>query len=237
VCENWVREIEGCNKKYFRETLLNYGANRWGLNKASSVGPTSELIRNCSPGSFEEWREYYFNTARQKKKDGIKITPEYLNQLGEKLYFNLSERVSCELSQITEEECVDYIYNLVLNRTYEGYCSEVDTIYGQLQDMLGVNILSAPDEWDRKYNIDFYIEVGEKFIGLQIKPILTGKSINDYQWETMHRTNHEIFCEKYGGNVFFVYSVKGTSKKKLIYNLEVVEDILKEIKRLQSEKS
>ncbi|MFI4913004.1 MAG: MjaI family restriction endonuclease [Sedimentisphaeraceae bacterium JB056] len=232
--ESWVREIEGCNKKYFRETLLNYAANRWGLNKASSVGPTSELIRNCSPREFEQWKEYYFNNAKQKKKNGIEITPEYLNDLGGRLYTKLSEVVSCELAQITEKECIDYIYNLVLNRTYEGYMSEVDTIYGQLQDMLGIQISPAPDEWDRRYNIDFYIEVGDKFIGLQIKPI-TGRSLNDYQWEQMHENNHRRFIDEFGGKVFFVYSVKGTGKKKKIDNPEIIDEIIAEIERLRIE--
>ncbi len=36
---------------------------------------------------------------------------------------------------------------------------------------MGVEIKPAPDEWDRLYNVDFYIQVGEKYIGLQIKPI------------------------------------------------------------------
>ncbi len=52
---DWVVGAEGRNLKFRRETLLNYGMNRWGLNKAHSVGPTSELVRKCSPKSFEQW--------------------------------------------------------------------------------------------------------------------------------------------------------------------------------------
>ena len=50
--------------------------NRWGLNKTYSVGPTSELIRSCAPQTFKEWEDFYFNEAKQKKKDGIKITKD-----------------------------------------------------------------------------------------------------------------------------------------------------------------
>lgn len=82
----WTNGAEGHNSKYKRETLLNYGMNRWGLNKASSVGATSELIRECAPSSYEDWVEFYFNEAVQKKKRGIKITQEYLRTLGEELY-------------------------------------------------------------------------------------------------------------------------------------------------------
>ena len=41
--QEWISGREGKNLKFKRETLLNYGMNRWGLNKAHSVGPTSEL--------------------------------------------------------------------------------------------------------------------------------------------------------------------------------------------------
>jgi len=49
----------------------------------------------------------------------------------------------------------------------------------------------------------------------------------------MHRKNHERFKNDFGGNVFFVYSVKGTGKKKKIYNTEVIDKIINEIDRLR----
>jgi len=47
--KEWIIGADGKNLKFKRETLLNYAMNRWGLNKAQSVGPTSELIRACAP--------------------------------------------------------------------------------------------------------------------------------------------------------------------------------------------
>ena len=229
--EDYISGRDGRNIKFKREALLNYGMNRWGLNKAHSVGPTSELIRKCAPKSFEEWEEYYFNNAEQKKRDGLKITREFITGLGEKLYVKLSEVVQNELESIGEEECMEYAYNLVLNRTYEGYRSEIETIYGQLESMLDLKIEPAPDEWDRSYNVDFFIKIGDSYIGLQIKPISSGKAMNQYQWEIMHEKNHERFTNDYGGSVFFIYSVK-SGKKKSIYNIEIVEEIKSEIKRL-----
>lgn len=38
-----------------KEFVLNYATNRWGLNKKSNVGPTSDSIRLCAPNSMEEW--------------------------------------------------------------------------------------------------------------------------------------------------------------------------------------
>jgi len=232
--KEWILGNEGENLKFKRETLLNYGMNRWGLNKAHSVGPTSELIRRCAPSSFDEWETFYFKSAKQKKRNGISITRDYIRDLGQKLYIKLSEVVQNELESIREEECIDYAYNLVLNRTYEGYRSEVDTIYGQLESILGVKIHPASDEWDRTFNVDFYIQVGNKYIGLQIKPISSGQALNQYQWAKMHEVNHERFKNKFGGQVFFIYSVK-SGKKKNIFNIEVIEEIKKEIKRLEKE--
>ena len=164
MAKEWIAGRDGRNLKFKREALLNYGLNRWALNKASSVGPTSELIRKCGPKTFDDWEAYYFENATQKKRNGMKITREYITDLGRRLYVKLSEVVQNELESIEEEECIDYAYNLVLNRTYVGYTSEIDTVYGQMEDRLEVKIHPAPDEWDRTYNVDFYIEVGVKFI-------------------------------------------------------------------------
>ncbi|MBN1199948.1 MAG: MjaI family restriction endonuclease, partial [Bacteroidales bacterium] len=233
MAEEWITGSEGRNLKFKRETLLNYGLNRWGLNKAHSVGPTSELIRACAPSSFEEWENYYFLNATQKKKNGIRITREYITGLGQTLYIKLTEVVQKELLSITEEECIDYAYNLILNRTYEGYVTEIETIYGQLEAALGITIEPAPDHWDRTYSVDFFIKVGDRFIGLQIKPILSGQALNQYQWIEMHSANHERFERDFGGKVFFVYSIKSSGMKR-IYNVEVIEQLKAEIQRLKS---
>lgn len=137
-----------------------------------------------------------------------------------------------ELLSITEEECIDYAYNLVLNRTYEGYKTEIETIYGQLEGILGVSIEPAPDSWDRSYGVDFVIPIGEKYIGIQIKPV-TGQSLNQYQWIEMHAKSHQKFLKDFGGKAFFVYSVKSSGKKKKIQNVEVVDEIRDEINRIE----
>ena len=234
MVKEWIIGREGKNLKFKREALLNYGMNRWGLNKAHSVGTTSELIRISSPSTFEEWENYYFENAKQKKRNGIRITREYLIELGRKLYIKLSEVVQNELESVTEEECIDYAYNLVLNRTYEGYMGEIQTTYGQLQNILGVQIKPAPDEWDRLYNVDFFIEINGKYIGLQIKPTTFKHTFEDYKWKEMQEISHRKFQEKFGGQVFTVFSVR-EGKKKVIHNPDVIEEIRKEIERLEKE--
>jgi hypothetical protein len=101
-----------------------------------------------------------------------------------------------------------------------------------LEDAVETKIEPATDNWDRTYSVDFFIRVGEKFIGIQIKPIASGQALNQYQWIEMHKVNHAKFEKEFGGKVFFVYSTKGSSGKKKIYNTEVIEEIRSEIKRL-----
>jgi hypothetical protein len=120
----------------------------------------------------------------------------------------------------------------VLNRTYEGYRTEIETIYGQLEGAIGHKIEPAPDDWDRTYSVDFFVKINDKSIGIQIKPIASGQALNQYQWIEMHRKNHERFEKEFDGNVFFVFSTKSSSGTKKIYNTEVIDQIIAEIKRL-----
>jgi hypothetical protein len=144
-----------------KEWILNQANMRWGLTKKTRVGPVSELIRKCSSKSIKEWESYYFKNVYSK---------QHLEELGRRLYIKITEVCQAEIESIEEEDCINFITNLVINRTYDGYQSEIQTIYGQLEEALGIIIEPAPDEWDRGYNVDFFIKVKDQYIGLQIKP-------------------------------------------------------------------
>lgn len=205
------------------EWILNQANMRWGFTKKNKVGPVSELIRKCSPKSLKEWQNYYYNNVKSE---------EYLEDLGRQLYIKISEVCRAEIDNITEDDCINFIKNLVINRTFDGYQSEIQTIYGQLKSILGVDIKPAPDKWDRGYNIDFYIEINGKFIGLQIKPSAypyIPQIINEIKFQ---QESHKKFEKKYGGKVFYIISVK-ENDKKVIHNKEVIDEIIKEINRLK----
>jgi hypothetical protein len=217
-----------------KEWILNIATNRWGLNKKESVGPVSDWIRECAPKTLEEWREFYLKKLEEfLSRKGIKISPsEYLEYLGRKLYTKITEVIRAEIDEVSEEDCIIYIYNLVINRTFEGYQTEVETIYKLLQRELGLEIKPAPDEWDRLYNVDFYIEVSGKYIGIQIKPITYNQTPEIHKWKEWLSKTHKKFEKKYGGKVFIVFSVKKGDRKE-IYNKEVVAEIRKEINKLR----
>jgi len=217
-----------------KEWILNIATNRWGLNKKNSVGPVSEWIRECSPKKIEEWEICYKDKLKkflERKKIYIK-PDEYLEDLGKKLYTKISEVLKKEIEEVSEEDCIVYIKNLVINRTFEGYQTEINTIYSILEKELGVKLIPAPDNWDRLYNVDFYIQVKDKYIGIQIKPISYNQTPEIHKWKDWLEKSHKKFKEKFGGDVFIVFSVKNEAGRKEIWNKEVIEDIKKEIERL-----
>ncbi len=207
-----------------KEWILNSAMNRFQLNFKRNVGAVSEEIRKCSPKTLKDWTKYYFSNVRPK---------EHIEELGRRLYIKITEVISAEVEQVTEKDCIDYIYNMVLSRTFDGYMTEIKTIYGQLQNNLEVKIEPAPDEWDRLYNVDFSMKIKDKYIGLQIKPASGVSHIPQiFKEKTIQSETHKMFTEKYGGKVFYVISIKEGDKKK-IHNTEVIEEIKNEIKRLQ----
>ncbi len=208
-----------------KEWILNQANMRWGFTKKDKVGPVAELIRKCAPKTVKEWEDYYLSNVYPK---------EHLNHLGKKLFIKVTDVCKAEIENITEEDCINFIYNLVINRTFDGYQSEIQTIYGQLEKILNVKIHPAPDDWDRHYNVDYYIKIKDKFIGLQIKPAgyeYITQIINEREQQ---KNTHEKFTKKYGGRVFYIISVT-EGKNKKIQNVEIINEIKKEINRIENE--
>jgi hypothetical protein len=106
-----------------KEWILNSVMNRFQLNFKRNVGAVSEAIRKCSPRTVDEWEKYYFSNVRDL---------EHITELGKKLYVKITEVVAAEVESITEQDCIDYMVNMVIGRTYDGYTTEIKTIYGQL---------------------------------------------------------------------------------------------------------
>lgn len=207
-----------------KEWILNSVMNRFQLNFKRNVGPTSESIRKCSPKTKEEWEEYYFQNVKPR---------EHIIELGKKLYTKISEVVQAEVKEISEQDCVEYILNLVINRTFDGYMTEIETIYGQLGKVLQEKIEPAPDEWDRLFNVDFYIKINEKYIGIQIKPVNEGVQLPQiFKERAIQEETHSKFTEVFGGKVFYIFSTKINGKKEIV-NKEIIEEIKQEIERLK----
>lgn len=208
-----------------KEWILNSVMNRFQLNYKRNVGAVLKEIRKCSPKTIDEWEEYYFSNVR---------TRGHIESLGRKLFTKITEVIYAEVENVTEQDCIQYMYNMVINRTFDGYMTEIKTIYGQLQSILNVKIEPAPDKWDRLYNVDFYIKIRDKHIGLQIKPAADVSHISQiFKERSIQSATHKKFEEEFGGKVFYIISVKEGRGKK-ISNIEVITEIQKEIQRLQN---
>jgi hypothetical protein len=207
-----------------KEWILNSVMNRFQLNFKRNVGATSESIRKCSPKTIDEWQDYYFKNVRSK---------EHIEELGKKLYVKITEVIHSEVNEVTEQDCINYMLQLVIDRTFDGYQTEIQTVYEQLQNNLGIKIESAPDEWDRLFNVDFFIKIGAKYIGLQIKPVNTGIQLSEIHKEySLQSETHKKFTAKFGGKVFYIFSEKVNGKKE-IANKDVLKEIQQEIERLR----
>ena len=207
-----------------KEWILNSSMNRFQLNFKRNVGPTSESIRQCAPKTLDEWREYYFKNVRSR---------EHIESLGKKLYIKITEVIQSEVEDISEQDCIDYMILLVIDRTFDGYMTEIKTVYGQLEKEIGTKIEAASDEWDRLYNVDFFIKIKEKYIGIQIKPVNQGIQLSQiFKEKDLQSKTHEKFTRQYGGQVFYVFSSK-VGEKKEIKNKEVIDELRNEIDRLK----
>jgi len=206
-----------------KEWILNSAMNRFQLNFKRNVGAVSEAIRLCAPKTVDDWKKYYLTNVRPK---------EHIDELGKKLYVKITEVISAEVEDITEQDCIEYLYTVVIDRTFDGYMTEIKTIYGQLQEILGVKIEPATDEWDRLFNVDFFIKIKDKYIGLQVKPAGGVSHIPQiFKEHSLQLATHKKFTDKFGGKVFYVISIKEGDKKK-IHNTEVIEEIKEEINKL-----
>lgn len=158
---------------------------------------------------------------------------EHIEELGRRLYVKISEVLRAEIDEISENDCINYLLTLVIDRTFDGYQTEKTTVYGQLEELLGEKIEPAPDEWDRSYNVDFVIRLENGIIGLQIKPITFYNAADYAKWRDVQAKSHAKWLKKFGGEVFIVAS-ESVNGKKTIANGEIVPLIQAEIARLKN---
>ncbi|MEN2993533.1 MAG: MjaI family restriction endonuclease [Bacteroidia bacterium] len=208
-----------------KEWILNAAFNRWQFNRPKYVGKLSEAIRQCSPKSLRQWKNYYYKNVRPEGGMKGSTMKEHLENVGRELYLKISENIHAEVESITEKDCIDYVKDVVIRRTFEGYITERETIYKQVSKELGLELKPAPDRWDRAYNIDFYAEIGDKLIGIQIKPITYQQFLDSHKWHEWMKKSFRKFERKESGKAFVIFSTKLPNGRKGIANPEVLQQI------------
>lgn len=222
-----------------KEKVLNYACQTYQLSRPNKVGTVMALIRECQPRTIEDWESWYFKNAVTDGKASYKITQESLSELGVRLHEKITQVVIPEwqeaFQQLTLEDCISYIHNLTINRTYDGYIREKSVVNDSLAKIFP-NVLfeeSSP-ELDHAGDIDYVGYVGEserrpKGFGIQIKPITAKSNFGNYSLSERMKASFDSFTEDFGGKVFIIFSNDGE-----IGNKNVIEEITKEIDRLSN---
>lgn len=131
------------------------------------------------------------------------------------------------LNQITLQDCVDFVYNLVINQCNKKF---VSVIYDNLAKIFPeVKFEESDPDLDHAGDIDYLGWINKKAIGIQIKPVTIKSNFGNYSASERMKASFADFEEKYGGKVFVIISLDGE-----IGNKEVVEQIRKEVKRLKN---
>jgi hypothetical protein len=216
-----------------KEIILNYGNRRWGFTKTNKVGQVMAMIRQCQPRTFQEWQDWYFKNAFTNTKQPIKITREILTELGQRLYEKITEIVAPQLREalttLTLQDCVDYIYELTIPRTFDGYLAEKSVVHDTLaKEFPDIVFEETNPDLDHAGDVDFIGKVGNKAFGLQIKPITAHASLGNFSVTARMEQSFRDFEEQFGGKVFIVFSVEDKIKNK-----EVIAEIKQEIERLK----
>ena len=220
-----------------KEKVLNYASNTYQLTRPNKVDAVMSLIRECQPKALEEWEKFYFEKAYTKNKEKIKITKVILEELGERLYAKITEVVIPEwtaaFNDLTLQDCKDYIYEVTVVRTYDGFLLEKSVINDGLSKIFPeVEFEESEAELDHAGDIDYIGKVSNKVFGIQIKPITANANFGNYKITERMSSSFQNFEKKYGGKVFVIFSTR-TGDKKVIKNKEVIEEIKQEIIRLK----
>jgi len=217
-----------------KEKVLNYATQTYQLSRPNKVGAVMALIRECQPNTIQEWEQWYFENATTAGKNTFKITTESLQELGERLYEKITEVVIPEWQEafnaLTKEDCYNYIYNLTINRTFDGYLREKSVVNDGLAKVFPqVRFEESPSELDHAGDIDYLGYVTEnKAFGIQIKPVTAQSNFGNYSVSERMKASFESFKINFSGNVFIVFSLDGE-----IANKQVIDQLQTEIERLK----
>lgn len=216
-----------------KEFLLNHACQLYQLTRPNKVGEVMSLIRQCQPTSLEEWEQWYFENAITAGKTPVRISKESLLELGERLYVKMTELVIPQIQEainnISRQDCIDYVYNLTINRTYDGYNREKSVVNDGLAKLFpDIEFVESDPDLDHAGDIDYIAKVNDYQLGLQIKPVTANANFGGYSLSERMKNSFEDFTQKYKGNVFVVYSLKGE-----IANKDIIPQIKQEIERLK----
>lgn len=159
-----------------KEKVLNYACQTYQLSRPNKVGAVMALIRECQPTTIDEWEKWYFENAFTDGKYTFKVTEESLDELGNRLHEKITEVVIPEwqesFNSLTLQDCIDYIRNLTINRTFDGYIREKSVVNnGLAKHFTTIKFEESPSELDHAGDIDYLGHVGKKHSVFKSNPL------------------------------------------------------------------
>ncbi len=155
------------------------------------------------------------------------------------MYSKITEVVIPEwtaaFQNLSLQDCKEYIYQVTLVRTYDGFLLEKSVINDGLSKIFPeVEFEESDPELDHAGDIDYLGKINGKAFGIQIKPVSASSNFGNYNITDRMSLSFQDFEEKYGGKVFVVFSSRSGNKKEIV-NKEVIQEIQEEIDRLKKE--
>ncbi len=155
------------------------------------------------------------------------------DELGIRLHDKITEVVIPEWQEafrsLTLQDCIDYIHNLTINRTFDGYIREKSVVNDGLAKVFpSVKFEESPSELDHAGDIDYLGYVGDKAFGIQIKPATAKSNFGNYSVSERMKASFQDFEADYGGKVFIIFSLDGE-----VANENILKDVEKEIEKLK----
>jgi len=224
-------EKKPTKKRFKFESILNKTAVDHQLTRPSNVGPTIELLYHFNPKSINEWEEIFYKHSVQKKKNGkgIRVDEKYLEQVGDKLFQLLNEKIYPLIleakNELTSEDCRNFIKDVVIRRSFEGYLAEKDVV-DQINIALDGDIDFNKDPELEPINIDAYGQSRKtgKLIGVSVKP-LSYKKQDSFGKDESLKKSWESWEKKNNSKIFIVYySKKKDGQKKVIEDKDLLID-------------
>ena len=209
-------------------------AHPWGLNPLTNeqnsediwltspqvVGPVMEFFSNNSKMPFEEAKNKFY--AEMKDSSENPVNKERLIELGLILFKKVIDNFPMKPMSAIENisQCVAFICNLTISRSYDGYLLGESMILQKLiKKFPELRIVGSTPEEDTQYNVDIQIIINDSLrIGIQVKPSSFMGNVDDRK-----------FRNAYAGKVIVArYNNKGEAVKIT----EVYKGINNEISRL-----
>ena len=170
-----------------------------------------------------------YNLINQFLKQDRELQIKLSTQLHEKITTGVIPEWKEAFNNLTLQDCLDYIRNLTINRTFDGYIREKSVVNDGLAKYYpSVKFEESSTELDDAGDIDYLGYVGDKAFGIQIKPVTAKSNFGNYSISVRMKASFQDFEEDFGGKVFIVFSLDGE-----IGNKDILKDIEIEIERLK----